>query len=148
MPHFSRADLYQLAGIVAIETGIDFHNSNSTSCLKFGKYCMPNVSTYQTSLVNFNRPTRPPVDLQLKIPIYYGRKDATFQNKNITQPFPTGDLNTEELLVFFADTFGIDSKQAVAIMGAHTLGGMNHYNSGCNGAFTEVLNRYFLINIF
>ena len=35
-----------------------------------------------------------------------------------------------ELISFYAERFGMDEEQAVAIMGAHTLGGADTENSG------------------
>ncbi len=41
--HLSRADFSILCAIVAAETGIEYHNRNSTACIKRNKGCMPKV---------------------------------------------------------------------------------------------------------
>ena len=70
----------------------------------------------------------------------YGRRDKCHhpwrkENKN----FPEVTFTTEALLDYFKATFSLTEIETVALMGAHTLGGLNSLNSGYNGAFTEVL---------
>jgi len=55
------------------------------------------------------------------------------QNRGPHRDLPSPDLHTGELVQFFADNFDFDERDTVAIMGAHTLGGLSRENSGFNG---------------
>jgi hypothetical protein len=46
---------------------------------------------------------------------------------------PPADVTTADLFHFFSQDFGFDEKETVALMGAHTLGGLSAENSGFNG---------------
>lgn len=49
--------------------------------------------------------------------------------------FPSAHDNFDEVMKYFTDEFGFTNDQTVAIMGAHTYGGMDTDNSGYDGAW-------------
>lgn len=69
------------------------------------------------------------------LPFIHGRKDTTAANPLLATgrslPSNHGDLNA--LTSFFNTAFGMTTSQAVAIMGAHTLGRARPTNSGFDG---------------
>lgn len=50
-----------------------------------------------------------------------------------SRDFPSPNLETDDLLDFFADTFDFDEQETCAIMGAHTIGRVHQENSGFIG---------------
>jgi hypothetical protein len=61
-------------------------------------------------------------------------------HRNIPDP----NLSTRELLLWFAEEFAFDTYEAVALMGAHSLGRKRQFNTGYDGATTT--NEYRLDN--
>lgn len=59
---------------------------------------------------------------------------------------PGPDLNTHELLDYFQTNFNFDTRDTVAIMGAHTLGELARENSGFDGPVGWTANNQFLTN--
>jgi len=55
------------------------------------------------------------------------------QRRGPHRELPSPNVNTHELLEYFDNAFGFDARDTVAIMGAHTLGGLRRENSGYNG---------------
>ena len=49
--------------------------------------------------------------------------------------YPSGLLNYDELMSFFDSEFGYTEREVTALMGAHTLGGAEIFNSGFNGVW-------------
>ena len=141
----SRADLWALAGLVALEISSQNHNNfcngkggglcpgqvdeRSPPCghvlptLKFKtgrKDCIPNCSGSNS---------------------YYGFCSTAVE----IHPNPHG--NGRAVTKFFKDTFNLDSRESVALLGAHTLGHANDQISGfrnypwTHGGFEQVLNN-------
>jgi predicted enzyme related to lactoylglutathione lyase len=87
----------------------------------------------------------------LNISFQTGRVDcdsAPYTDDDVELPGPNMDY--EELISFYAERFGMDEEQAVAIMGAHTLGAADTDNSGYRGAWVtggarEFNNDYYTI---
>mmetsp|Transcript_30181 Transcript_30181/g.65163 ORF Transcript_30181/g.65163 Transcript_30181/m.65163 type:complete len:1030 (+) Transcript_30181:308-3397(+) len=63
-------------------------------------------------------------------------------NRNLPSP----NLDTHDLLEFFSNEFGFSDRDTVAIMGAHSLGGLQRENSGFNGVNGWVGNTRLLAN--
>jgi Peroxidase len=56
--------------------------------------------------------------------------------------FPNINLNTHELFGFFKDEFGFNQRDAVAAMGAHTIGEVRQEVRRCIFTIENVLNFY------
>mmetsp|Transcript_3807 Transcript_3807/g.8577 ORF Transcript_3807/g.8577 Transcript_3807/m.8577 type:complete len:354 (+) Transcript_3807:2470-3531(+) len=61
---------------------------------------------------------------------------------------PSPDLNTHGVMEYFRLTFGFTMEQTVALMGAHTLGGLRHINSGFEGNGGRVRQQDVLNNAY
>jgi len=121
----SRADLWAYAGYVALGKAVDSANTDCTDD------CVP----------------------ALGLVFKYGRVDCS------TAPYTTADVglpsphyNYEGLMDFFATEFGFTADEVVALMGVHTLGGAETYNSGFDGDWVEgepdkFNNKYYSIMI-
>ena len=75
-------------------------------------------------------------NVQISFPFdWYGRSDcsSTDGKSSADQSLPSPDLNTHELLEFFSTSFGLSTRETVALMGAHTIGQMSQQNSGFDG---------------
>ncbi len=74
-----------------------------------------------------------------EFPFYFGRKDCchskapNYDQINIS-PNPHG--NRQETIGFFKSQFGLSTRQAVALLGGHTLGRVRERNSGFRGKWT------------
>ena len=51
--------------------------------------------------------------------------------------YPSGLLNYDELMEFFQQEFGYTEREVTALMGAHTLGAADIFNSGFNGVWVS-----------
>jgi len=113
----SRADLWALLGIWAVEETIDKSNEECGDC-----------------------DTVP--DLQVEF--QWGREDcqsAPYSDAFLN--FPSGLLNHEGLMSYFASEFSFTERQVTALMGAHTLGKADIFNSGFNGVWVNDEQQYF-----
>merc|ERR1711915_965035 len=121
----SRADLWAYAGYVSLGKAVDKANINcQDDCV-------------------------PALDLAFR----YGRVDCS------TAPYTTADVglpsphyNYQGLMNFFATEFGFTAEEVVALMGVHTLGGAEIYNSGFDGDWVEgephkFNNKYYSIMV-
>ena len=59
---------------------------------------------------------------------------------------PGANTNTHELFTFFKSNYGFNTRETVAIMGAHTIGVLSRENSGIDGRNGWVLNNRELDN--
>ena len=118
----SRADLWALATIAAVEHGIQTNNMvcDGTYNDNPDKQCHAFIGT-DTCKAN----------LQQNIKFYTGRADCTNfgdkpykATKHEVHPNVVG--NGKMTADFFQDNFGFTGRETVAIMGAHTMGRM-HY---------------------
>ena len=51
--------------------------------------------------------------------------------------FPSGLLNYDGLMSYFATEFGYTEREVTALLGAHTLGKADIFNSGFNGVWVN-----------
>jgi len=113
----SRADMWALLGIWAVEQTIEKSNDECSNC-----------------------DTVP--DLQVEF--QWGRVDCgTAPNSDVLLHYPSGLLNYDGLMSFFASEFGYTEREVTALMGAHTLGAADIFNSGFNGVWVNDEAQYF-----
>lgn len=123
----SRADFWALAGIAGIETGLE---NKYKLCLDAHK---ANGSASSSPCRKFN----PPIDFQ------WGRLDChggPYTRKR--QIFPNPHHGLEPTLNFFKDHFRLSTRQTVAILGVHTIGGAHSDKSGFHGQWDETINSF------
>ena len=109
----SRADLWAIGGRAAADYGMEG---------------MPNHRDYDST-----QTWRTVVKAWVsKFPTFkYGRKDCdTAPYTSDEHEFPSAHDNFTEVMTYFSGEFGFTEDQTVAIMGAHTYGGMDEDNSG------------------
>ena len=51
--------------------------------------------------------------------------------------YPSGLLNYDDLMDFFDQEFGYTEREVTALLGAHTLGAADIFNSGFNGVWVN-----------
>jgi len=79
---------------------------------------------------------------------YYGRENCGDDETGGTDhELPAPDLDTQDVLDFFADNFDFSDQETCAIMGAHTLGTLSQENSGFDGD-GWVRSNIFLNNMY
>ena len=109
----SRADLWAIGGRAAADYGMEG---------------MPNHRDYDSS-----QTWRTVVQAWVSpFPTFkYGREDCdSAPYTTDVHEFPSAHDNFTEVMTYFAKEFGFTDDQTVAIMGAHTYGGMDTDNSG------------------
>ena len=109
----TRADLWAIGGRAAADYGMEG---------------MPNHRDYDST-----QTWRTVVQAWVsKFPTFKtGRVDcATAPSTTDEHNFPSAHDNVDAVLTYFAGEFGFTDNQTVAIMGAHTYGGMDEDNSG------------------
>ena len=109
----SRADLWAIAGRAAADYGMEG---------------MPNHRDYDSSQT-WSTVVQAWVS---PFPTFkYGREDCDSAPYTTDEHnFPSAHNNFDEVMTYFAEEFGFTDDQTVAIMGAHTYGGMDTDNSG------------------
>lgn len=123
----SRADLWALAGVVAVEKAVELNNCNQGFCTASdctGEGCVPEPGFV----------------------FQWGRKDCetapyALEDVNVGLPGPT--FNHDEVLDFFATEFSLTARETTALMGAHSLGRTQTANSGFNGVWTAGEANFF-----
>eukprot|EP00095_Tigriopus_kingsejongensis_P006353 maker-scaffold390_size186308-snap-gene-0.33 protein:Tk06353 transcript:maker-scaffold390_size186308-snap-gene-0.33-mRNA-1 annotation:"ascorbate peroxidase-like" len=110
----SRGDFFNLAGIVAVDTTVDYNNivceeGQDPNCV-----------------------VMPKPDIQYVM----GREDcpSTPDTEDLHE-FPQGFMDHGEVMATMSRIFGLNTRQTVAILGAHTLGEMNREGSGYTGSW-------------
>ena len=119
----SRADLWALAGIVAVEYGIETNNMK----------CRDSSST--SGCHHLQGKPGCSIALNSTIPFRTGRTDCIptdsarpyIAAKHEVHPNSVGD--GQELVTFFQQQFGFTGQETVAIMGAHTFGRLHIHTS-------------------
>ena len=70
-----------------------------------------------------------------------GNSQACSATRGPHREVPGININTHDLFSFFEDNFGFNTRETVAIMGAHTLGQLSRENSGVDGKDGWLLNN-------
>jgi len=115
----SRADHWAIMGIWAVQTTIDNAVSNG--------YTVPDLNVEYT----------------------YGRTDCSSSPYTTDlENFPDATMNYTEIMDYFSSEFGFNALETTALMGAHTLGGANIFDSGYHGIWVRneagiFNNRYY-----
>ena len=128
-----RADLWAIAGRAAADYGMEGMPNHRD-------YVLPTGSTWRTVVKAWVS----------KFPTFkYGRKDCdTAPYTTDVHTFPSAHDNFTEVMDYFDQEFGFTNDQTVAIMGAHTYGGMDEDNSGyffqhnCHGLIFNFLSSF------
>jgi len=118
----SRADLWAIGGRAAADYGMEG---------------MPNHRDYDSSQTWRTVVQAWISDGSSDFPTFqYGRVDCDSAPYTTDEhDFPSAHNNFDEVMDYFAKEFAFDHDQTVAIMGAHTYGGMETDNSGYDGAW-------------
>ena len=137
----SRADLWALATLTAVEHGVKMNNDKCSASNPF-KY-----SQCQHRRGEEGCRTEMPRELSFLT----GRSDCLSQDtertykasKLETHPWVTG--NGETTLSFFSNEFGLNASESVAILGAHTMGKfhgkVSNYDYTWTSGETELFNN-------
>eukprot|EP00091_Calanus_sinicus_P024255 TRINITY_DN8594_c0_g1_i2.p1 TRINITY_DN8594_c0_g1~~TRINITY_DN8594_c0_g1_i2.p1 ORF type:complete len:297 (+),score=71.46 TRINITY_DN8594_c0_g1_i2:81-893(+) len=130
----SRADIWALMGIWAINESIAINNADCALYGPNGTLPSPNEHSYE------NCQMVP----ELQVPFLWGRKDcktAPYTEKDVHLPAPT--LGYVDLMKFFSSEFGFTPREVTALMGVHTLGKADIFNSGFHGTWVSNEQGYF-----
>merc|ERR1712038_26988 len=107
----SRADMWALLGIWAVQQTIDKSNDECLDC-----------DTVPDLAVEFQ----------------WGRQDCdSAPHSDSHLNYPSGLLNYDDLMDFLDKEFGYTEREVTALMGAHTLGAADIFNSGFNGVWVS-----------
>ena len=151
----SRADLWAYAGLVAIHKALEHHNKNCHRENGEEGLCQNQINEDSEDCT-----TEIP-----NLPFKYGRIDCKQDWKNrckgldgkhgfcdsSEEAHPNPHGNGKETTEFFKKEFGMTKKEAIALMGAHTLGAMHervsgfHRYSWVQGGKYELNNEYYQI---
>jgi len=104
----SRADMWAILGVWAVQQTIDNSNSNGIN--------VPDLA------INYT----------------FGRVDCeTAPYSSDVEKFPSSTFNYQEIMSFFSEEFGFSPLEVTALMGAHTLGNAEITNSGFHGTWVQ-----------
>ncbi|XP_013408446.1 putative ascorbate peroxidase [Lingula anatina] len=116
----SRADFWALASVTALDIAAGFQECHTVLCL-----WLP----------------RPEITFR------WGRKDCpTSPSTSQVRSFPDGHGDLSSVKSFGNHTFGLNLRETVALLGAHTLGTAQKNQSGWNGKW--VWNQHTLSNLY
>ena len=105
-------------GIYAVQQAIETSNSECTTC----DFTVPDLNLDYT----------------------FGRVDCeTAPYTNATETLPSSTLNYEGIMTYFSEEFGFTPFEVTALMGAHTMGKAQFFNSGYQGSWVTDENQYF-----
>jgi hypothetical protein len=131
----SKADLY----VLAANTAIEYATTQPTS----RRMLSADMSAQEVTAQAVPIPTRAPttfastldtVPYTLSLPFRYGRVDS--YSCNDVLHIPTAHFTWSETYKMFSSVFGMNIKEVVAIMGAHSVGRCQWANSGYEGGHT------------
>jgi len=106
----SRSDFWALAGVYAVDKTIELNNDD----------CDEDDCAVPDSGLVFQ----------------WGRTDCdTAPHTDVDVHLPSALLNHSSVITFFANEFGFDENETVALLGAHTLGRASTDNSGFSGTW-------------
>jgi len=121
----SRADMWAILGMYAVQKTIDNNNENCSDCEE-----VPDLEVVYTT----------------------GRNDcSTSPHTSDVGNFPSATMNYDEIMDYFANEFDLNPLEVTALMGAHTLGQAKIFNSGYNGPWvsgeTSMFNNKYYSNM-
>lgn len=119
------ADFWALAATVAVERGVVNANIGKCGCENGCPMPTPNFD------------------------YLWGRQDC--DSSPLTgkmNTFPSPAMSSEEMFEYFNQTFGFNSQEVVALLGAHSLGGADSEDSGYNGVWTPGIAAFSFDNSF
>ena len=89
--------------------------------------------------------------IPLNLHFFCSQDCSTAPYTSDVESFPSAKMNYEELMDYFLTEFGLNPLEVTALMGAHTLGQANIFNSGYNGPWvsgeTSVFNNKYYSNM-
>jgi len=121
----SRADMWALLGVWAVQQTIDNSNDQCDDCGS-----VPDI----------------------EVPYTYGRQDCpTAPYTSAEENLPSATLNYDGLMKYYSEEFGFTPLEVTALMGAHTLGRADIFNSGYSGPWvsgqTSMFNNRYYANL-
>jgi len=131
----SRADLWALMGIWSVQESIERNNED---CLRYG----PNGTEPAPNDHDFYENCQIVPDLSTTFK--WGREDcetAPYTEKE--ENLPSATLGYDDLMSYFSQEFGFSPRQVTALMGVHTLGKADIFNSGFHGTWVNNEQGYF-----
>jgi Peroxidase len=105
----TRADIWALAALVASDMG----DKMAKVSFPFKWYGRQNCESIYSECLDANK-----------------NKVSCTYNRGPARSLPSANLDSHEILDFFAKQFGLDAQETVALMGAHTFGLVSNLNSG------------------
>ena len=144
----SRADLWALAAITAVEFSV---NNNNLACKSSTEKYVPKV----TKICGHSDQNEEGCMVTMPdIPFKTGRKDCIPDdvnlnngksykaNSNTKEVHPSVDFTGTETTTFLSQNFGLTPKESVALLGAHTLGKLDPRNSMFKYFWTRMEETY------
>ena len=135
----SRADHWAIMGIWAVQSTIDNAVSNG--------YAVPDLAVEYTygRTVGFQK-----VDLSFTR-LFLFQDCSTSPHTTDIKNFPESTFNNTDIMNYFASEFGFNELETTALMGAHTLGGANIFDSGYHGIWVRneagMFNNLYYTNV-
>ena len=123
----TRADIWTIAAI----TGANWANPENQFFVEFKYFDRTNCENRGTPCLG-----------------QYGQDVGCSATRGPHRDIPSANLDTEDLLDFFSNEFGFTDQQAIAIMGAHTIGVASQSNSGYKGPIGWTPNNDVLDNSY
>ena len=137
-PGKSRADLWSLAAIVAVEWGIETNNMKCEDATSSPGECHHLQGEAGCQVL-----------LERNIPFRSGRADCLSEDTDRPYIAPKEEVHADSMgdgrqtLDFFQENFGFNGQETVAIMGAHTFGRLNVHNSLFRYVWTSRGTQFF-----
>eukprot|EP00091_Calanus_sinicus_P008647 TRINITY_DN207_c0_g1_i12.p1 TRINITY_DN207_c0_g1~~TRINITY_DN207_c0_g1_i12.p1 ORF type:complete len:462 (+),score=130.76 TRINITY_DN207_c0_g1_i12:106-1491(+) len=130
----SRADVWALMGIWSVNDTIRRNNEDCALYGPNGTLPSPNQHSYENCQMV--------TDLQ--VPFMWGRKDCeTSPYASTDVHLPAATLGYDGLMQFFSSEFEFTPREVTALMGVHTLGKADIFNSGFHGTWVNNQQGYF-----
>jgi len=131
----SRADMWALLGIWSVQETIDRNNEECSTFGPNGTEAAPNSNYFYENCE---------IVPDLTTTFRWGRQDcATAPHTDVDVHLPAATLGYDGLMTFFSDEFGFTPRQVTALMGAHTLGSADIFNSGFQGSWINNEQNFF-----
>jgi len=131
----SRADMWALMGIWAVQETIDRNNEECSTYGPNGTEAAPNSNYFYENCE---------IVPDLTTTFTWGRQDCgTAPYTDVDVHLPSATLGYDGLMAFFSAEFGFTPRQVTALMGAHTLGSADIFNSGFHGSWINNEQSFF-----